>query len=167
MKITMKRHILFAIIIAFTISNAALAAIAFDRNASGTTTNNFTFGITGSSFTHQPTLATTLNIASIKYWNGIFTAKNLQIITVGILSVHSIIPNIATSTDSITLFHLLPDSGSLNSASVPHTSSSHTIIANSAMETCFVTTDVSKAKYDYAPLWDSGTPQYYQSQFIQ
>jgi len=136
----MKRHILFAVIIAFTISNAASSAVAFDRNASGTTTNNFTFGITCLSSTHQPTLATTLNIASIKYGNGIFTVKNLLIITAGRLTVYRIIQNINTPRYNLTFFHPLPDSG---------------------------ITDVSKIPTITRHHGERDTPQYYQSQFIQ
>src|ERR1700676_1029259 len=113
MKTAMAKRFLIALFIILAFSNATFAALIFDWNGSGTswtsssswnetggsgnypgqsgTTDIVRFGVTGSSYTKQPTLTTSLTIASIEFGGtiksgGTTLTVNGATLTVGTIS---------------------------------------------------------------------------------
>jgi len=141
MKITMRKHILLTLIIAFVYSNAISAALIFDWNGSSTnwtssgswnetngsgsypgalgrTTDIVRFGVTGSSYTNQPTLTTSLTIASIEFGGGIQKAGTDLTVTGATLTVGTITQDINTTTSSNTIYDYLQGTGTISCTTI-------------------------------------------------
>src|SRR6202000_1318396 len=84
----------------------------------GRTTDIVRFGVTGSTYTNQPTLTTSLTIASIEFGGGI--QKNGTAITVtGVtLTVGTITQDINTTSASNTIFDYLEGTGTVSATSI-------------------------------------------------
>jgi len=131
----MKRHILLTLFIALVFANASATALTFDWNgastswtsssswnetggtgsypgAGGRTTDIVRFGVTGSSYTHQPTLSTSLTIASIEFGGGIETAGTALTVTGVTLTVGAITQDINTLTTN-TIYDYLEGTGTI------------------------------------------------------
>jgi len=141
MKITMKRRILLTLIIAVVYSAASASALTFYWNGTGTswtsssswnetggsgdypgsgsrTTDIVRFGVTGSSYTNQPTLTTSLTIASIEFGGGIEAAGTDVTVTGVTLTVGTITQDINTTTHSNTIYDYLQGTGTVTCATI-------------------------------------------------
>jgi trimeric autotransporter adhesin len=138
----MANRVLLTLIIVLGLSNLTFAApLTFDWNGTGTswttssswtetggtgdypgsagrTTDIVRFGVTGSTYTNQPTLTTSLTIASIEFGGGI--QKNGTAITVtGVtLTVGTITQDINTTSASNTIFDYLQGTGTVSASSI-------------------------------------------------
>lgn len=142
MKITMGKSVLLTLIIATFSLNFALASTpTFDWNGSGTswtssgswnesngsgdypgsggrTTDIVRFGVTGSSYTNQPTLTTSLTVGSIEFGGGIQKAGTAITVTGVTLTVNTITQDINTTTSSNTIFDYLQGTGTITCTTI-------------------------------------------------
>jgi hypothetical protein len=86
--------------------------------ASGRTTDIVRFGFTGSSYSNQPTLTTSLTIASIEFGGGIETSGTQITVTGVTLTVGAVTQDINTTSGSNTIFDYLEGTGTINAATI-------------------------------------------------
>ena len=125
----------------FKKSPTAFAALVFDWNGSATTwassgawaeaggtgdypgsggrtTDVVRFGVTGSSYTNQPTLSTAINIASIEFGGGIEKTGTDLTVTGVILTAGTVTQDINTTTSSNTIFDYLQGTGTVTCTTI-------------------------------------------------
>jgi len=86
--------------------------------AAGRTTDIVRFGVTGSSYTKQPTLTSSLTIASIEFGGGIETAGTKLTVTGVTLTVGTITQDINTTSSSNTIFDYLQGTGTISCTTI-------------------------------------------------
>ena len=83
----------------------------------GRTTDIVDFGVSGSSYTNQPTLSTSLTVASIEFGGGIEVGTTLTV-NVGTLTVGSITQDINTNSGSKTIYDYFQGTGTITCTSL-------------------------------------------------
>jgi hypothetical protein len=132
----MKRYTLLGIFIALTLANASAATLTFDWNgssttwaspgswnetggtgsypgAAGRTTDIVRFGVAGSLYLLQPTLSTSLTVASIEFGGGLETSGTALTVTGATLTAGTITQDINTLTTN-TVYDYLEGTGTIS-----------------------------------------------------
>jgi hypothetical protein len=137
MKTAMAKRFLVALFIIFICSKSTFAALTFDWNGSGTswtspgswnetggsgnypgqsgTTDIVRFGVTGSSYTNQPILTTSLTIASIEFGGKIESGGTALTVNGATLTVGTIIQDVNTLS---TCYDYLQGTGTINCTTI-------------------------------------------------
>ena len=84
----------------------------------GRTTDIVRFGVTGSSYTNQPTLSTAVTVASIEYGGGIETAGTDLTVNGVVLTAGAITQDINTTASSNTIFDYLQGTGTVTCTTI-------------------------------------------------